>query len=82
VGESTDVGSWAGVYQQVGGELYAPAVDNPSGSFADTFEMYVEGQNTSGTWYYYGKPNSEVLTYGFQGTPIYGNSQWAWNEPA
>ena len=49
--------SCTGVNQLVGGELYAAAVNNPSGSFANTFNQYVEGENTSGTWCYYGDPD-------------------------
>lgn len=81
VGLSTATQTWNGTAQQVGGELYATAVNNPAGSFANTFNQYVQGENSSGSWYYYGQPSTTQVSAGFNGTSAYGNSQWAWNEP-
>ena len=80
VGVSTDTADWTGQEQQVGGELQAPAVDNPPGSFANTFNMYVEGRNSNGNWYHYGTPNRYYIDSGFN-AQIYGNSEFSWNEP-
>lgn len=80
VGTSTDTEDWTGKDQVVGGELQAPYVDDPSGSYADTYNMYVEAENASGEWYKYGKPNGYDIYSGFN-AQIYGNSEFSWNEP-
>ncbi len=80
VGTSTDTEDWTGEEQEIGGELQAPYVDYPEGSFANTYNMYVEGKNSGGEWYSYGKPNAYTISSGFN-AQVYGNDEFSWNEP-
>lgn len=77
VGNSLDTEQWVGDDLQVGGELQAPNEDE--GSFANTYNMYVDGKYASG-WFAFGKPNAYSIFPGFN-AQTYGNSEYSWNEP-